>query len=99
MNLRQRFTGIVLAAIIFGLMLGLLLVLATELLMDRQAGAKEYRPGDADCSGIVTVLDTSLVLQSVVGLSDSPPCKQAADMNGSGSMDVFDAYCILQEVS
>ena len=56
-------------------------------------------PGDVDCSSAVTSIDAALILQFIVGLTDSLPCETLADVNFNGSVDAIDATLILQFVA
>lgn len=55
--------------------------------------------GDADCSGEVTALDASWILQYSAGLVESVPCPDLADVNGDGHIDAVDSTIVLQKVA
>ena len=55
--------------------------------------------GDADCSGEVTSLDASWILQYSAGLVEQVPCPELADVNGDGHVDAVDSTIVLQKVA
>ncbi len=55
--------------------------------------------GDADCSGEVTALDASWILQFSAEMIDELPCHDQADVNGDGHVDAVDATIVLQIVA
>jgi hypothetical protein len=56
-------------------------------------------PGDADCNGMVTSIDASLVLQLHAGLIDVIGCQLLGDVYEDGVLDALDALLILQHVA
>ena len=55
--------------------------------------------GDADCSGEVTSLDASWILQYSAEMVDAVPCPELADVNQDGYVDAVDATIVLQKVA
>ena len=55
--------------------------------------------GDADCSGEVTSVDASWILQYSAGLVEKVPCPDLADVNGDGHVDAVDSAIVLQKVA
>ncbi|MCH8007369.1 MAG: dockerin type I repeat-containing protein [Chloroflexi bacterium] len=55
--------------------------------------------GDADCSGELTSLDASWILQYSAELVDAVPCPELADVNQDGYVDAVDATIVLQKVA
>ncbi len=55
--------------------------------------------GDADCDGIVSASDASLILQRVALLIDALDCEDAADVDGSGAVTPIDSTLVLQVVA
>ncbi len=51
--------------------------------------------GDANCDGIVNILDLVSVVNYVVGLNPSPFCFENADINADGKVNVLDAVGIV----
>ena len=55
--------------------------------------------GDADCSGEITSLDASWILQYSAEMIDTVPCPDLADVNQDGHVDAVDATIVLQRVA
>ncbi len=60
-------------------------------------GAYEYYgtfpgviPGDADCDGIVNILDIITIANHIIGLNPEPFCFENADLNFDASIDLLD---------
>jgi len=47
-------------------------------------------PGDANCDGVVNVLDVVAVANYVMGLNPTPFCPENADVNGDGIINTLD---------
>lgn len=47
-------------------------------------------PGDANCDGVVNVLDVIAMVNHVLGLSPEPFCFENADMNGDNMINILD---------
>lgn len=58
----------------------------------------EELPGDANCDGIVTIVDAELILQLEAGFIRSVPCPDNADVDGNGRINSIDAELIKQFV-
>ncbi|MCH8009617.1 MAG: dockerin type I repeat-containing protein [Chloroflexi bacterium] len=54
--------------------------------------------GDANCDGVVTSADATIILQLVAALVDGVECEELADVNGDGTLDAIDALLTLQFV-
>ena len=54
--------------------------------------------GDANCDGVVTPADATIILQLTAGLLDTIRCKGVADVNSDGTLDAIDASLTLQIV-
>lgn len=63
------------------------------------AEAQEFRRGDADGDGVITITDASRVIHWLLGSDAPPPCSDAADADDSGGIDVSDMAAILQYLS
>ncbi len=48
-------------------------------------------PGDADCDGMVNILDVITIINYIVGSNPEPFCPGNADVNQDGSINVLDA--------
>ena len=76
-----------------GVTLLLLLVLGPSV---AGGGSVEFIRGDADGSGVVSaLLDALRVLRYLSGEADAPPCFDAADINGDGSINIVDPIWLL----
>lgn len=53
-------------------------------------------PGDANCDGVVNVVDAALMLQVGAGLIGGLPCQSNGDVSGDGTIDALDAALVLQ---
>ena len=58
----------------------------------------EFKPGDANCDGIIDTDDAVLILKHVVGYEDDRFNIEFADMNGDGVADTDDVVKILKYV-
>ncbi len=54
--------------------------------------------GDANCDGIVNVIDVIIVVNHIVGNNPQPFCFENADVNADGIINVFDAIGIVNIV-
>jgi hypothetical protein len=52
-------------------------------------------PGDANCDGVVNVIDVLTVINYILGANPEPFCFENADVNGDGNIDVIDALGIV----
>lgn len=52
--------------------------------------------GDVNCSGDVSAIDATLLLQLIAGLVGSLSCEANADVNGDGTINSIDSVLILQ---
>ena len=52
-------------------------------------------PGDANCDGIVNVLDIITTVNYIVGMNPQPFCIENADVNGDGEVDILDIVGIV----
>lgn len=50
----------------------------------------EFLPGDANCDGVVNVLDIIAIVNYFVGLEPDPFCFDNADVNGDGVINILD---------
>jgi uncharacterized protein (TIGR02145 family) len=60
-----------------------------------EAGSTEILPGDANCDGIVNVLDVVTCINHILGLNPDPFCFENADANANGEVDVLDVVLII----
>lgn len=76
-----------------GITLLLLLVLGPGV---ARGGSVEFIRGDADGSGAVSPIpDALFLLRYLAGDGDTPPCFDAADVNGDGSINIVDPIRLL----
>lgn len=52
-------------------------------------------PGDANCDGIVDVLDVITISSFITGLNPQPFCPENADVNNDGIIDLLDVIAIV----
>lgn len=53
-------------------------------------GLNNILPGDANCDGIVNILDVITFVNFITGLNPQPFCPENSDLNGDGQINVLD---------
>lgn len=70
-----------------------------EIVCGEEPPAPPKPPGDANCDGVVSAVDATLILQYGAEMIESVPCPDAADVNGDGEINAIDATIVLQIVA
>ena len=60
------------------------------LILDLDGGGVVVLPGDANCDGIVNIIDVITISNYIMGLNPEPFCFENADTNGDGEITVVD---------
>ena len=58
-------------------------------------GEALFLRGDVNGDGVITEADSNLMMDWIFGMTDEPPCLDAADLNDDGYINVTDSRLLL----